>query len=64
MDETIVQLKQLIRREMNDLADMLASGGAQDFEGYRYATGTIKGLAWVEEQIDELMKPRDREDGA
>lgn len=40
-----------IRREMNDLADALATGGAPDYQTYRHMVGKIEGLAYSERII-------------
>jgi hypothetical protein len=40
-----------IRKEMNDLADALATGGAADYESYRHMVGKIEGLAFSERII-------------
>ena len=39
---------------MNELADHLATGGAQNMEEYRKACGMIDGLAWTEREIIDI----------
>lgn len=39
---------------MNQIADDLALGGAQDYNQYKYLTGIISGLALVERDILDL----------
>ena len=39
---------------MNELADHLAVGSAQDIEEYRKVCGTIEGLAWVEREVIDI----------
>ncbi len=41
-------LRELIRREMNELADIVATGGATDWANYQRQVGTIDGLAVAE----------------
>lgn len=40
-----------IRKEMNDLADAVATGGAPDYPTYRHMVGKIEGLAYSERII-------------
>ena len=52
MNEDVLSLlKNKIRDQMNELADHLAMGGAQNMEEYRKICGTIEGLAWTEREI-------------
>lgn len=39
---------------MNQIADDLALGGAPDYSQYKYLTGVISGLAFVERDILDL----------
>jgi hypothetical protein len=55
-------LKGKIRQMMNDFADDLALGGAQDFHQYKYMTGVIAGLAMAEREILDLEKKNKDED--
>lgn len=55
MSELFV-LKKKIREMMNDIADDLALGGAQDFPQYKHMTGIIAGLAMIEREILDLEK--------
>lgn len=53
MNELFV-IKQKIRERMNQIADDLALGGAPDYSQYKYLTGVISGLAFVERDILDL----------
>ena len=53
-DNVLVLLKKKIRTQMNDIADHLALGSAQDMEEYRKMCGIIEGLAWTEREIVDL----------
>jgi hypothetical protein len=55
-------LKKKIRDMMNDLADDLALGGAQDYHQYKHMTGIIAGLAMVEREILDLEKRKEDSD--
>tara|TARA_R110000744_G_scaffold165992_1_gene283053 strand:+ start:507 stop:701 length:195 start_codon:yes stop_codon:yes gene_type:complete len=50
-EDVLSLLKNKIRDQMNELADHLAMGGAQNMEEYRKICGTIEGLAWTEREI-------------
>jgi hypothetical protein len=45
-----------VRKEMNDLADLLANGRAVDFADYKRLVGVIHGLALAEELINARAK--------
>lgn len=47
-------IKKKIRIRMNELCDILADGGASNFEEYKYMVGQIHGLALVERDILDL----------
>jgi hypothetical protein len=55
-------IRQKIRNKMNELADDLALGSAEDFAEYRYLTGVISGLALVERDVIDLEERQNRED--
>jgi hypothetical protein len=56
-------IKQKIRDHMNQLADDLALGGAQDYNQYKYLTGIISGLALVERDILDIESAKRAADG-
>lgn len=41
-------LRKEFRKQMNELADVVATGGVQDWANYKYVTGQIAGLAYAE----------------
>ena len=53
-DDVLLLLKRKIRVQMNDIADHLALGSAQDMEEYRKMCGIIEGLAWAEREIIDI----------
>lgn len=50
------ELREKYRKRMNDLADVLAGGGAQSFEAYKHMTGEIQGLAYAESMLIEAAE--------
>ena len=55
MSEDVLSLiRRKIREEMNELADHLATGGAQNMEEYRKVCGMIEGLAWTEREVIDI----------
>jgi hypothetical protein len=56
VDQFAAALVKMIRHELNNRADDLASGKAQSMEGYRESCGFIRGLAQAEEWIKDLAK--------
>lgn len=55
-------IKKKIRERLNDLADDLANGSAQDYPQYKHMTGVIFGLALVERDIVDFQKSVSAED--
>lgn len=56
-------LKKELRRQMNELADVVATGGVQDWDSYKYVTGQIAGLAYAERIfLDAIELQRERDD--
>lgn len=51
-------IKMKIRERMNQIADDLALGGAPDYSQYKYLTGVISGLAFVERDILDMEDAR------
>ncbi len=48
-----------IRKEMNDIADHLSTGGATDFEDYKFLVGKIEALAIMERYTIDLRAEQD-----
>ncbi len=51
-----------IRKEMNELSDVLANGHATSFEEYKRLVGVIHGLALAEELIKARAKKLTEDD--
>ena len=58
------ELRDQLRRYMNDITDSLATGSAKTFEQYQRQVGKIEGLAIAERELLNLAKQdEDDEDG-
>ena len=56
--------KEALRSVMNDKADDIATGSAQDFADYKYRVGVIEGLALAEREFLDIIEIIERaEDG-
>ena len=55
-------IKKKIRVRLNELADILADGGATNFEEYKYIVGQIHGLALAERDILDFEKLQNDEE--
>ena len=55
-------IKKKIRARLNEMADLLANGNAQNFEEYKFMTGQIYGIALVERDILDFEKSTSTED--
>jgi hypothetical protein len=53
-NQTLELLREKIRSEMNDIADHMAGGGCNNIDEYRFSTGKINGLDWVERELLDL----------
>ena len=53
-DDVLSILKKKFRDQMNELADHLALGSAQNIEEYRKVCGMIEGLAWAEREVIDI----------
>ena len=49
-------LKDMIRREMNELADLAATGTPSDWAGYQRLVGRVEGLATAERFLIDLKE--------
>ena len=45
-----------LRTRMNEIADAVATGGAQNFEEYQKMVGVIEGLALAERELLDLVE--------
>ena len=58
------ELRDQLRRYMNDITDSLATGSAKNFDQYQRQVGQIEGLAIAERELLNLAKQdEDDEDG-
>jgi len=53
-DDVLSLLKKKLRGQMNEIADMVSVGSAQNMEEYRKMCGIIEGLAWAEREIIDI----------
>lgn len=49
-------MRALLRKDMNNYADDLASGACRSFEEYKHLCGVIQGLAYAEAHLLSLLK--------
>lgn len=53
--------KKELRQYMNELADVVATGGARDWENYKHITGQIAGLAYAERMFLDMVELSEKE---
>ena len=53
-DDALSLLRKKLRKQMNEIADLLSIGSAKNMEEYRKMCGIIKGLAWAEREVIDL----------
>ena len=56
IDQFAKAVVSMIRKDMNNYADDLASGNARTMEEYKFVCGKLRGLAAAEEYILDLAK--------
>jgi hypothetical protein len=56
MIEEITLLNEKLRRDMNDLADHIATGSCVDWPDYRYCVGKMEGFAIAERHLLDLRR--------
>jgi len=56
IDQFAKAVQKGLRKDMNDLADALASGRCKSFDEYRYTCGVLRGLYTAEEYLMDLAK--------
>tara|TARA_R110000744_G_scaffold73094_1_gene146497 strand:- start:467 stop:661 length:195 start_codon:yes stop_codon:yes gene_type:complete len=48
-----------IRQKKSILSQSLADGSIESMEDYRFITGQIRGMTWIEEELKSSMKGTD-----
>jgi len=51
-----------IRQRRDELIQSLADGSIDSMEDYRFITGQIRGMTWIEEELKSSMKGTDLDD--
>jgi len=62
-EQVLALVKKYLRAEMNEQADVVATGGCTTWDSYQKLTGVIHGLALVERKILDLAKEDDDDNG-
>lgn len=55
-------LRALLRKDMNNYADDLATGACKNFEEYKHLCGVIQGLAYAEAHLLSLLQKARNDD--
>lgn len=55
-------LREMIRKDMNNYTDDLATGACKSFEEYKQLCGVIQGLAYAEAHLLSLLEKARRSD--
>lgn len=62
MDAWMEALKSMIRKEMNNYTDDVATGQCQSFDDYKRLCGVIQGLALAERLLIDLADKKEKSD--
>lgn len=49
-------LRNEMRKQMNELADTMATGGCRSFDEYKHLAGQIAGLAFAERMLLDMVE--------
>ena len=55
-DKLLMLLASKIDERRTQLTESLADGGSKDFAEYRYTCGTIRGLTFARQEIEDLVR--------
>lgn len=53
-DSVLAYLQKKLRDLMNERADIVATGGCENWDAYKHMTGVIEGLAFAEREVLDL----------
>lgn len=62
MDDWMTLLRTQLRKEMNQYADDVATGGCTSYEDYKRLCGVIQGLALSERLLLDLAEKKEKMD--
>lgn len=54
------EIRRYLRKEMNDLADHMAVGGAKDWSEYQHCVGKVLAFAETEREVISLIEKSER----
>ena len=58
--ETFVPtLRKIIRNSYQQIGDTMVAGGVKDMEGYRYLLGQAHALQLIDQEISNLLNPKE-----
>ncbi len=60
--DILTLLREMIRKDMNDIADDVSTGACQDYASYKHLTGIIEGLARAERSLLDIQSKVDDDD--
>ena len=58
----IYKLKKTIQTVLDGLVQTLASGGIDNIEGYKYIIGKIHGIDLINQELSNLLSPKEPND--
>ena len=56
--ELIEELNKIIRTKRQDIADIILTGGVEDYTNYQNLVGQLKALNHVEQEVKDLLQKR------
>ena len=60
INEFAAAMRKLLRDDMNNATDDVATGSCRNFDDYKYVCGKIHGLAMAERHLLDLMEKVER----
>ena len=56
--EFIEELNKIIRTKRQDIADILLTGGVEDYTNYKNLVGQLKSLDHIEQEVKDFLQKR------
>jgi hypothetical protein len=60
--DLIEELNKIIKTKRQDIADILLTGGVEDYTNYQNLVGQLKSLDYIEQEVKDFLQKRKMHD--
>ena len=60
--DLIEELNKIIKTKRQDIADILLTGGVEDYTNYQNLVGQVKSLDYIEQEVKDFLQKRKMHD--